>query len=151
MRSSIKHVDPCTGSLASPRLALSPSSSSTFKTVRELVFTTSAFCQHPKPTLLGRVPKPTKKGLVTSSRDVSPKQGTPTVGSGLISLPLYLVPLYFFFYSRRRNVAISAGRECIGVAGEAKMHRSNSGYDPRRRMTRLRSRFEVRSAASAGT
>ena len=30
-RSSIKHVDPCTGSLASPLLALSPSSSSTFK------------------------------------------------------------------------------------------------------------------------
>jgi len=31
MRSSIKHVDPCTGSLASPLHALSPSSSSTFK------------------------------------------------------------------------------------------------------------------------
>jgi hypothetical protein len=64
MRFSIKHVDPCTGSLASPLLAQSPSSSSTFKTVRELVFTTSAFCQHAKPTLLGRVP--TKKGSARS-------------------------------------------------------------------------------------
>ena len=35
MRSSIKHVDPCTGSLASPRLALSPSSSSTFGCAQE--------------------------------------------------------------------------------------------------------------------
>ena len=35
MRSSIKHVDPCTGSLASPLLALSPSSSSTFGCAQE--------------------------------------------------------------------------------------------------------------------